>query len=108
MTNDEIKKLIEDAKAATQGEWVWSNHFTVYHVYPVGDEPIADAIYKAENAQHIANTCPKNIVPLLEELLSTREKLKIAEEALEKAGCSFCPDMGEGILKALEKIRGDK
>lgn len=56
MTNDEVKKLIEDAKKAIAFET------------------------ESNDAQHIANTCPAKIVPLLEELLRLRYRIRSLEQ----------------------------
>lgn len=91
MTNDEIKRIINDAKAATQYEWKPKSDaiykcgtYGRYHSYgPIiqalgedygGHFSHADAARAVElDALHIANTCPAVIVPLLEELLRLRE-----------------------------------
>lgn len=81
VTNDEIRKLIEDAKKATQGEWYIADEYDRYVRHKDTDDRIAtmDGGYKTSDGEnqyvdgrHIANTCPAKIVPLLEELLRLR------------------------------------
>lgn len=91
MTNEEIRKLIEDAKKATQGGWTIGrtdmesyrmDGIPVHFVYRPFDEERFCIPGEAcvVDAQHIANTCPAKIVPLLEELLELRYRIRSLEQ----------------------------
>lgn len=76
MTDEEILKIIEDAKAATQGAWSTLNG-VVIHVE--SKNYLVNGILFDRDIPHIANCCPANIAPLLEELLVFRNLYETRE-----------------------------
>jgi hypothetical protein len=71
MSNEEIQKIINAAKLATQGKWE-SNSFM--HGYVYSDTIDICEFGKICDGEHIANSCPANIIPLLEELMYHRQR----------------------------------
>lgn len=98
MNTDKINKLIEDAEEANRGEWktdadenasiVTDNAEIYMESEDWGTETIAETPCK--EAQHIVNTQPKNIIPILRSWVAMREALALCGELAEEATHEVC------------------
>lgn len=106
MNTDKIDKLIADAEKAAQGKWLVECGETWTNV-EAKRETVAHEISN-DNAAHIVNTQPKNIIPILRSWLAMREALLMARreihcECYPGNMCPICESL-EAADKALEQL----